>query len=132
MAAEKVRCERECIARSVPARSGAATGVGRAYKTAGRRFTPRPSRNTTAGESRRTSGREYPEDRKDLLNRRLQKPATVLRRNLMADEQINQIRREATRAIDAVQNDRDLRPEAPWARIDERGPQALGSTRSRA
>jgi hypothetical protein len=44
----------------------------------------------------------------------------------MADDQINQIHREATRAIDAVQNDRDLTPEATRARIDELlGPQAL-------
>jgi hypothetical protein len=44
----------------------------------------------------------------------------------MADDQLNQIRREATRAIDAVQNDRDLTPGATRARIDELGPQALG------
>jgi hypothetical protein len=43
----------------------------------------------------------------------------------MADDQLNQIHREATRAIDAVQNDRDLTPGATRARIDELGPQAL-------
>jgi hypothetical protein len=50
----------------------------------------------------------------------------------MADEQINQIHRQATRAIHAVQNERDLTPGATRARIDELGPQALGSSRSRA
>jgi hypothetical protein len=44
----------------------------------------------------------------------------------MADDQINQIHREATRAIHAVQNERDLTPEATRARIDDLGPRALG------